>query len=91
MNPSRGQRWMPVVIVGALMAAAAIASAIRGSAEAALGIALTVGLFMAYLVRHRMRARLVYGRPANARDESSHPPVTEGRPAPATPTQGWPG
>ena len=85
MPAAPGQQWTPVVITGALMATAVAASAIRGSAEAAVAAVLVGTLIIAHFVRRRVRTRLLYDRldDAPAREPSpSEPPepaATRGR------------
>ena len=73
---------MPMAVVTALVAIAVIVAGVRGSAQGAVLAALVGVLLIAYLVRHRTRARLVYDSPAD------HPRGTASRPAPDSDVRG---
>ncbi len=58
----------PVLVVTSLVAIAVIVAGVRGSMQGALLAVLLGGLLIAYLVRHRMRAQLVYDRRSDPPD-----------------------
>jgi hypothetical protein len=58
--------WIPVVVLSALVAVAVIVAGVRGSAQGAVLALIVGGLLIAYIVRHRMRARLIYDRHSDA-------------------------
>ena len=72
-------RLLPVAVVALLVVVAVLVAAVRGSAESALVAATVGGLIVAYLVRHQMRARLIYDR----HRADQHDPAGETDPADA--------
>jgi hypothetical protein len=63
LSPVHG--WIPVVVLSALVAVGVIVAGLRGSAQGAVLALIVGGLLIAYIVRHRMRARLIYDRHAD--------------------------
>ncbi len=74
---------LPMVVITVLVVVAVIAAAVRGSATSAVPAVLVGGLLLAYLGRHRIRARQLYDRreeePARRTDTGHH-----SRPGPVT-------
>ena len=66
MNLTHRQRRIPAVLIGALAAIGVITTVIRGSTETAVLVVLVATLLVAYFVRHRVRARLMYERRADS-------------------------
>jgi hypothetical protein len=65
---------MPAIVIGVL-AAVAVVAAIRGYGQGAIVVVLVVALLAAYVVRHQMRARLVYRRRADPPKVTEDPPL----------------
>jgi uncharacterized membrane protein len=67
------RRITPIAVVAAVFVGAVIVAAWRGYSTTAVVLALNGALISGYLVRHRMRTRLIYDRqrhvPDSQRDE----------------------
>lgn len=67
------QRRVLAVVIGALVAVAVAVAAIRGYGQVVMLVGLVSALFIAYIVRHRVRSQLVYRRQANPPDTAAGP------------------
>jgi hypothetical protein len=75
MNLAYRQRRMLAIVIGALAAIAVIAGVVSGSGQTVMVVVVVVTLIAAYVVRHQMRARLLYRRQTD--------PPADGHPRPA--------
>jgi hypothetical protein len=74
MNVTQRRR-MPAIVIGVLAAVTVVAAAISGYGQGALVVVLVVALLAAYVVRHQVRARLVYKRRADPPKATEDPPL----------------
>ena len=77
----------PVVVIALLVAVAVIAAGVRGSMEVAVPAVLVGSLLIAYFVRHRMRARLLYDGPADRAHGDGPADTTRSRSRPISAAQ----
>ena len=79
MKPPPRHRFLPVVVLGVLVAVAVVVAGVRGSEQGAVLAGLVGALLIAYNVRRHVRARLMYDRSQHATDDA-HPQATDRTP-----------
>jgi hypothetical protein len=69
------QRQMLAIVIGALAVIAVIVAGIRGYGQGALLVVLVVALLTAYVIRHQVRARLLYKRQGDSPTTTDDSPL----------------